>query len=910
MPPNETMEKTRNEDIQALANATLERELDLCAAAGGDREALKGAGYNIYQLEQIRKGYEQGLDVSLYIDPKLSWMEMEELRMETAADLDMSRYRKQGFTIDQVREIRLGMMEGLDTNSYADKRYFSEQMKEIRLGLKAGLPVIFYLDPNFNSLQMAEIRKGLSENFDISVYARPEMPFLKMRAIRNAMEVGLNFDDETIDGYDAGILDELVEAHRQNLDITPFLEEGYNDLQLKQIRISMAENLYFEPYIRKDMRGESLKEIRLGLEANLDVSVYADPKFRWRQMREIRLGLEKRLDVTVYANPHYIHNQMREIRLGLEKGLDVSRYASLVFTSYDMRRMRLKMEAGEDPGRLPEGNGYIPELYGDPVLPPELRPDPKKLREIIDKERRSLDERLHPDKPIELHTPDADAVLSLVESVAREDTEGLSESELKEAEDKSRRNKEAIEHATAAGQRVIISPDKMKCVMSLPKPKSGVVYSTEVLLLLMKKAGVVKGIDLDALTSIIDGERYDEEIVVASGKEPVNGKDGSYEYFFNRTPTSDPEIEEDGSAVFTNVHFQGEVKAGDKLATYHKATRGEDGFTVTGEVISARNGIEKPVLKGRGFILMQDKKSYSAALSGVVKMDGNILNIHRLLIVDDDVENGQKIDYLGSVHIKGNIRAGALVKAQGDIIVDGVAEAAMIDAGGDVFLKEGAVGGTQSIIRAAGIVASKYFENCRVRAKGSVYGNSFLHCNIVSEEKLICFGEAGTVYGGRIDALLGVEAAIIGTRNETKTTICIGVTGEMWGEYNDIEKRQARVSSEIAILKERQKKMADMPMNTREQLQMKIKVNAAITIKEKELDEVSAEKSGIVDRIRTVEGAEAIISDCVFAGTTFIIDESVIQITETKTATGSRGMVYKKGNRKSRAIAGVNPGSS
>ena len=44
-----------------------------------------------------------------------------------------------GFTQDQIEEIKTGFDEGLDITAYADKEFLAIQMRQIRLGLCDGL---------------------------------------------------------------------------------------------------------------------------------------------------------------------------------------------------------------------------------------------------------------------------------------------------------------------------------------------------------------------------------------------------------------------------------------------------------------------------------------------------------------------------------------------------------------------------------------------------------------------------------------------------------------------------------------------------------------------------------------------------------------------------------------------------
>ena len=62
----------------------------------------------------------------------------------------------------QMEEIRLGLTDGLDVSVYAKHEFDSEQMSEIRLGLADGLDVSVYAKPELSWKQMEEIRLGFT----------------------------------------------------------------------------------------------------------------------------------------------------------------------------------------------------------------------------------------------------------------------------------------------------------------------------------------------------------------------------------------------------------------------------------------------------------------------------------------------------------------------------------------------------------------------------------------------------------------------------------------------------------------------------------------------------------------------------------------------------------------------------
>ena len=262
---------------------------------------------------------------------------------------EQQAYYDKGFTKDQVEEIKLGLEEGLDIEPYENKDFFALQMREIRLGLMSELPVEIYARKDFDWFQMEEIRLGLESKLNVRLYAYPKVPFETMRQLRLALADGINLAKYV--SLPAGTLKELRKAIKSGVDLAPYIENHYDDEQLEQIRICLEKKINIRPYITPELRGSSIRQIRLGLERGLNVRQYTGLQYEWRQMREIRKGMEHQVDISMYLNPLYDWQQMREIRLGLEDGLEVSRYSSLMYPATDMAVKRAYLAAGimDDP---------------------------------------------------------------------------------------------------------------------------------------------------------------------------------------------------------------------------------------------------------------------------------------------------------------------------------------------------------------------------------------------------------------------------------------------------------------------------------------------------------------------------------------------------------------------------------
>ena len=155
-------------------------------------ELVELGGFESSQMEQIRLGLEDGLDISMYADPKFNREQMKEIRLGLKEGLDVSKYADPKFDWEQMLETTLGLECGLDVSKYADPKFNKWQMKQIRLGLKEGLDVSKYADPKFNEWQMKEIREGLKCGLDVSKYADPKFDWEQMLETREGLEKELD----------------------------------------------------------------------------------------------------------------------------------------------------------------------------------------------------------------------------------------------------------------------------------------------------------------------------------------------------------------------------------------------------------------------------------------------------------------------------------------------------------------------------------------------------------------------------------------------------------------------------------------------------------------------------------------------------------------------------------------------
>jgi len=226
-----------------------------------------------------------------------------------------------------------------------------------------------------------------------------------------------------------------------------------------------------------------------------------------------------------------------------------------------------------------------------------------------------------------------------------------------------------------------MTADSMEAYVMLITPDDGGEYTIESLQKALDDRGVKYGIDEAALTELIDEKKYGVETLVAQGTEPVDGKDGYYDYNFNCNFDKKPLMRPDGTVDYWSVKSIESVVQDQVIAEYHPCVEGMDGKTVTGKPIPAKRGREQLPLKGKGFE-RKDDNTYVALMSGKIETQNDrvvILPVHELS-GNADLSSGN-IDFHGDVVIHGSVESGVIVKASGTITVDGIVEACTLEAG-------------------------------------------------------------------------------------------------------------------------------------------------------------------------------------------------------------------------------------
>ncbi|MCE2570385.1 DUF342 domain-containing protein [Motilimonas eburnea] len=362
-----------------------------------------------------------------------------------------------------------------------------------------------------------------------------------------------------------------------------------------------------------------------------------------------------------------------------------------------------------------------------------------------------------------------------------------------------------------------IDKEKMTAIARVTAPWGGKKLDEDVLKEAISAAGVTYGIrenNIHALVSTLNKSRPGQLIKapVAKGKPAIDGKDTRFERLVEtlKERVKKPRELQGGKVDMRDLGALVSVSKGKPLMRKHPKVEGEDGFKVTGEVITHKEGKEIAFNVGKNTEVSNKNANYLVATN-----TGIPIEIEHGMIVDDvlminnvDVSFGH-VDFDGSILIKGDICEGMKVKASGDISVSGLIESAHVEAGGDLHVEKGVIGhhtddGFSCELIAHGEIIGVFAQYTKIECHGALHFNHQLsHCDVTCFDKVEVIdssGRRGTILGGIIRALKGVSTVNLGAEAYTRTEIQL--IGELEAKRKEKKFLQQEIDDEEHKLEE------------------------------------------------------------------------------------------------------------
>ncbi|WP_373379646.1 FapA family protein [Cupriavidus nantongensis] len=354
-----------------------------------------------------------------------------------------------------------------------------------------------------------------------------------------------------------------------------------------------------------------------------------------------------------------------------------------------------------------------------------------------------------------------------------------------------------------------ISADGLAVRLTLMPPEGGRPVSAEEIRRAAAELGVVAPIQALALDAAL-AEGGCELRTIAAGIAPRQGEPAR---FINLLEPRKP-AHSDDDAGKVDLRELGNlllVSPGTPLMRRIAAVPGHAGVDVFGKPIAADAVDDPPFAEGlTGAATDPDDPGLLRAViagSPVVGVYG--ISVSPVVQVESvDLHSGN-VAFDGTLRVSGDIRTGMSVNVTGDVVVEGTIEAASVEAGGNVVVKGGIIGKSESAhaeggisrasVRCKGVVKARFIENAVVEAGTEVTVDSGIRQSDVAAGQRIVVGGTGvqgSISGGRSRALLAVRAAVLGAPAGTATSIQVGLNPYADAQRAALEAERRRMLEE------------------------------------------------------------------------------------------------------------------
>lgn len=130
-------------------------------------------------------------------------------------------------------------------------------------------------------------------------------------------------------------------------------------------------------------------------------------------------------------------------------------------------------------------------------------------------------------------------------------------------------------------------------------------------------------------------------------------------------------VDEHNRVDYSNLDFIHNIEKGRPICRIFPPVEGRPGKTVLGKEIPPNPVKPAAVPKGRNTELSEDGRTLIAASPGHVEFTGRSFQVKPVMEVPGNVDfSVGNINFLGDVHIHGDVLSGFTVRAMGNIVVD------------------------------------------------------------------------------------------------------------------------------------------------------------------------------------------------------------------------------------------------
>ena len=418
-----------------------------------------------------------------------------------------------------------------------------------------------------------------------------------------------------------------------------------------------------------------------------------------------------------------------------------------------------------------------------------------------------------------------------------------------------------------------ITDDKMRAsIVMLPPQKGGSMLAVDDVIAFLKDNKVIYGILEEAIEDLIIRSRFGEEIVVARGKEKVDGVASHAVFSFN-TDVGKPFLIMEGDRInLKELNFIQNKHEGDVLAEIIPEQPPQNGANVCGENIPGKPfGAALPVKPGKNTKLSEDGKSIISLIDGNAFIKSGSVNVEPVVVVNNVNYETGNIDFEGSVVVSKTIADGFSVKADGSIEVGECIGRAEVHAGRELILKGGVNAAHEGSLVSGGDLYVKFIESAKVYSGGHLYIQELImHSSVTARGNILFKGKRGEIIGGTTIAGRSVWCKKIGSVSETPTRLTLGIEPDFLADFSrtlkKIEERKTRldeIEADSTRLKRRISESERISQRLSQALQQLQSESSDIYI---ELDTLSKKANDYKRKLSASEATMLVVENFMYPG--------------------------------------------
>ena len=376
----------------------------------------------------------------------------------------------------------------------------------------------------------------------------------------------------------------------------------------------------------------------------------------------------------------------------------------------------------------------------------------------------------------------------------------------------------AVARARDGKAEITVSLDMMSARLVIHPPSGGREVTVPDIRQMLVGQGIVCGVDYEAIEETVEKHISEEPVLIASGKNAVEGRDARIEYTFEMKTNMRPKEIEHDMVDFRELQSVFSVNKDAVLAVKTPAAPGQNGINVTGKPVVVKGVKDARFIAGKGTRLSRDGLQILSDIAGQPVLKDRTIIVEPVLSVRGDVDyDTGNIDFAGSVFISGNIASGFSVRASENIEIGGVVEDCHIEAGGDVLIKGGIQGRNKGVVKAGRNASALFVQYGVIEAGGDIVAVEALHSTLSAGGNVFVSSGNGRILGGKVSAGNFIEAKVVGSETYVRTVLSVGFKPREKGRLEDKKREKAMRETSLGEIRkglkvlEQRREEGDLP---------------------------------------------------------------------------------------------------